>query len=120
MPLAVGMGCPVFRFARSPDGLFVRKGAGQQRVDYQLETEWCIVARDRQANKTEGDETKKLFAGPAKYGREQKGTRREGGGSKYFNGLDVTAIPCGDQWAVRVPWATGATYVWSPSEAVDG
>jgi hypothetical protein len=40
--------------------LFVRKGAGQQRVDYGQETGRCIVARDRRM-----DEARKLFAVPA-------------------------------------------------------
>ena len=62
-------------FANSRDGLFVRKGAGRQRVDYEQATGWCIVARDKRTDET--DETgetgrgKILFAVPT-FGEGEK------------------------------------------------
>jgi hypothetical protein len=58
------MVCSVCCFAMPGDALFVRKDAGQQRVDYQQEAGRCIVAGDRRADKTEG-KAEKLFAVPA-------------------------------------------------------
>jgi hypothetical protein len=72
-------------FANSRDGLFVRKGAGRQRVDYEQATGWCIVARDKRTDET--GRAKMVFA-VITFGEGEKTALEETRSTvRYFNDL---------------------------------